>query len=87
MVFFINKYEFDASVNIFFLLKEDYAAIYLSLKNYIQNSSASQKGMYLNLHIFMMNCNHYVFNLVRTFWWVFFQMEKVFMKSYHEKGC
>lgn len=32
MVFFINKYEFDASVNIFFLLKEDYAAIYLSLK-------------------------------------------------------
>lgn len=46
MVFFINKYEFDASVNIFFLLKEDYAAIYHSLKNYIQNSRASQKGMY-----------------------------------------
>lgn len=78
MVFFINKYEFDASVNIFFLLKEDYAAIYLSLKNYIQNSSASQKGMYLNLHIFMMNCNHYVFNLVRTFWWVFSDGEGIY---------
>lgn len=76
MVFFINKYEFDASVNIFFLLKEDYAAIYLSLKNYIQNSRASQKGMYLNLHIFMMNCNHYVFDLVRTFWWFFFRWRK-----------
>lgn len=78
MVFFINKYEFDASVNIFFLLKEDYAAIYLSLKNYIQNSRAIQKGMYLNLHIFMMNCNHYVFNLVRTFWWVFSDGESIY---------
>lgn len=78
MVFFINKYEFDASVNIFFLLKEDYAAIYLSLKKYIQNSRASQKGMYLNLHIFMMNCKHYVFNLVRTFWWVFSDGESIY---------
>lgn len=78
MVFFINKYEFDASVNIFFLLKEDYAAIYLSLKNYIQNSRASQKGMYLNLHIFMMNCKHYVFNLVRTFWWFFSDGESIY---------
>lgn len=62
----------------FFLLKEDYAAIYLSLKKYIQNSIASQKGMYLNLHIFMMNCNHYVFNLVRTFWWVFSDGESIY---------
>lgn len=68
------------------LLKEHYAAIYLSLKNYIQNSSASRKGIHLNLNIIVINCI-YDFNLVRTLLWgFFFQMEKIFMKSYHEKG-